>query len=81
VLATPLIAKENVIGVLEVLNKKDGTIFVEQDTELLTTFAGQAAIAIENARLFQLTDLALSKRVQELEVLERIDVELNRTLD
>lgn len=81
ILAVPLIAKDKVIGVLEVLNKKDGTIYVEQDVELLTTFAGQAAIAIENARLFQMTDLQLTKRVQELEALERIDVELNRTLD
>lgn len=81
VLAVPLTAKDKVIGVLEVLNKKDGTIYVEQDVELLTTFAGQAAIAIENARLFEMTDLQLTKRIQELEILERIDTELNRTLD
>lgn len=80
-LAVPLIAKDRVIGVLEVLNKVDGTIFTEEDGALLTTFAGQAAVAIENARLFQMTDIQLSQRVQELETLERIDAELNRTLD
>ncbi|MCU0511045.1 MAG: GAF domain-containing protein [Anaerolineae bacterium] len=80
-LAVPLIAKERVIGVLEVLNKVDGTPFIQADSDLLTTFAGQAAVAIENARLLQMTDLQLGQRVQELELLERIDSELNRTLE
>lgn len=81
VLAVPLIAKDNTIGVLEVINKKDGSIYVQEDVELLTTFASQAAVAFENARLYQQTDLQLSQRVQELETLEMIDRELNRTLD
>lgn len=80
-LAVPMIAKDRVVGVLEILNKRDGTIFTDTDAELLTTFAGQAAVAIENARLFQMTDIQLSQRVRELEILERIDNELNRTLD
>lgn len=81
VLAVPLVAQNRVIGVLEVLNKKDGSVFVREDTELLTTFAGQAAVALENARLFEMTDLQLGQRVAELQALERIDVELNRSLD
>jgi len=80
-LAVPLSTKSGPIGVLEVLNKKDGTVFVEDDASLLITFAGQAAVAIENARLFQLTDQQLAQRVQELETLERLDAQLNRTLD
>lgn len=81
VLAVPLMAQNKVIGVLEVLNKKDGGVYVKEDADLLTTFAGQAAVAIENARLFQMTDLQLGQRVAELQALERIDVELNRSLD
>ncbi len=81
ILAAPLIAKDRVIGVLEIINKKGGSVFVNSDADLLTTFAGQAAIAIENARLFQMTDFQLAERVKELEALERIDVELNRTRD
>jgi signal transduction histidine kinase len=81
VLAAPLSAQNRVIGVLEVLNKKNGLGFTDEDIELLSTFAGQAAIAIENARLFRLTDEQLSARLTELETLERIDVELNRSLD
>lgn len=80
-LAVPLNAREKTIGVLEILNKRDGTIFVDEDAALLSTFAGQAAIAIENARLLQSTDQQLQQRVRELEMLERIDSRLNRTQD
>ncbi|MFW5772916.1 MAG: GAF domain-containing protein, partial [Phototrophicaceae bacterium] len=80
-LGAPLIVQERVIGVLEVVNRRDGTVYTQDDIEMLTTLAGQAAIALENARLFQQTDLQLTRRVQELEALERIDVEMNRTLD
>ncbi len=79
-LAVPLITQNHVIGVLVVQNKRGGP-FIKDDAELLTTFAGQAAVAIDNARLFQLTDLQLSQRVAELETMERVDVELNRSLE
>ena len=81
VLAVPLMANNEVIGVLEVLNKKDGSAYREEDADVLETFAGQAAIAIDNAQLFEKTDEQLSMRVQELETLEKIDAELNRALD
>lgn len=81
ILAVPLVTQNNVIGVLEVLNKRGNSTFNHDDVDLLTVFAGQAAVAIENARLFQLTDAQLSERLSELETLERIDVELNRSLD
>ena len=80
VLAVPLLTQDRVIGVLEVLNKRSGA-FTPDDQDLLTSFAAQAAVAIENARLFQLTDQQLAQRVGELETLERIDFELNRSLD
>lgn len=80
VLAVPLLTQDRVIGVLEVLNKHSGA-FTPDDQDLLTSFAAQAAVAIENARLFQLTDQQLAQRVSELETLERIDFELNRSLD
>jgi signal transduction histidine kinase len=80
-LAVPLVAKDRVVGVLEVLNKKDGTSFTQGDSELLNAFASQAAVAIENARLLRMTDIQLAQRVKELETLEQIDNELNRTLN
>lgn len=81
VLAVPLVVKERPIGVLEVVNRKDGGNFTPEDAELLSAFAAQAAIAIENARLYTLTDQALAARVEELSVMQRIDRELNATLD
>jgi signal transduction histidine kinase len=49
--AVPLKIKGRTIGVLEVLNKYSGDFDVE-DMRLLTSIGGQAAIAIENARLY-----------------------------
>jgi len=52
ILCVPLKAKTKLIGVLEAINKADGTSFTEEDTLLLNIFAYQAAMAIENARLY-----------------------------
>jgi signal transduction histidine kinase len=80
-LAVPLQAKDRVLGVVEVINRKDGLPFVVEDQELLSAFAGQAAVAIENARLYTLTDQELAARVDELSVMQRIDRELNASLE
>ncbi len=50
--AVPLKIKGRTIGVLEVLNKYSGGGFDAEDLRLLTSIAAQAAIAIENARLY-----------------------------
>jgi signal transduction histidine kinase len=65
ILGVPLRVKDKVIGVLEVLNKVNDEEFTQNDVETLTILADQAAIAIENARLFQQSDL-LSEVVHEL---------------
>ena len=51
--AVPLIAKGNAIGVLEIMNRTSGESFTKDDQDLLLAFASQSAIAIENARLYQ----------------------------
>ena len=51
--AVPMITKGQGIGVLEVLNKKSGERFDENDRDILYALAGQAATAIMNARLYQ----------------------------
>lgn len=63
-LGVPLITKEKVVGVLEVLNKSNGS-FTDENENLLLVLAAQAAVAIENARLFQQSDL-ISEFVHEL---------------
>jgi PAS domain S-box-containing protein len=52
ILCVPLKAKTELIGVIYADNRIRSGIFKEADKELLTVFANQAAIAIENARLF-----------------------------
>jgi signal transduction histidine kinase len=52
-IAVPMITKGQGIGVLEVLNKESGERFDENDRDILYALAGQAAIAIMNARLYQ----------------------------
>lgn len=64
ILGVPLHTKEKTIGVIEVINRRSGT-FQPDDTLLLQSLAAQAAIAIENSRLFQQSDL-ISEMVHEL---------------
>ena len=52
-ICAPLIVKAEPIGVVQVLNKAEGQRFDEDDLSLLTSFAAQSAIAIENTRLYQ----------------------------
>ena len=52
ILCVPLQAKTEMIGVLYADNRIRSGIFTEAERDLLTVFANQAAIAIENARLF-----------------------------
>ena len=63
-LGTPLITKNKVVGVLEAVNKQRGE-FTQGDESVLSVLGAQAAVAIENARLFQQSDL-ISEFVHEL---------------
>lgn len=60
----PIIAKERLLGVLLVSNKQNGE-FNAYDQETLQALGAQAAIAIENARLFLQSDL-IAELVHEL---------------
>ncbi len=64
-LAVPLCVKGSVIGVLDMVNKPEG--FTQEDVRVSSLFADQAAIAIENARLYeQAQELAAAKERQRL---------------
>ncbi len=65
ILAVPLRTHTKVIGVLEGINKIGGGGWTEDDINTLNTLASQAAIAIENARLFQQNDF-IAEMVHEL---------------
>lgn len=53
ILAVPLIARDEVIGVAYCDNRIMAGLFKENELGLLTSFGQQAAVAIENARLFE----------------------------
>ncbi|HZA54109.1 MAG TPA: GAF domain-containing protein [Candidatus Udaeobacter sp.] len=75
-LGVPLSAKEEQLGVLGLYTKEEHE-FTNQEIEFLNTLAGQAAIAIENARLYQETE----RRRCEAEELARVARSLTETLD
>ncbi len=53
ILCVPLKIKEMIIGVIFADNRVQAGVFGDTDRDLLASFANQAAVAIENARLFQ----------------------------
>ena len=71
IICVPLLINGSVKGVLEVLNKKDGSSFEESDIYLLKTFANQTGIALENARL-RLEALERQRLRQELAIANQI---------
>ncbi len=81
IMCAPLRARGRIIGAVYVDNRLFTGAFQQEDLDLLSAFANQAAIAIENARLFTQTDQALDRRVQELSLFQRIDQQLNKSLD
>ncbi len=91
ILSVPMLgALGGLVGVLQVLNKSDGP-FTQPDEELLMALASQAAIAIENARLYhslvsqnqelQRARRDLERRTRELNALYEVEKELSAALD
>jgi signal transduction histidine kinase len=71
--AAPMIVRDQVRGTLLIIGQKEGKErFVQSDLDLLVAFANQAAIAIENARLYE-----QSKELAVLEERSRLARELH----
>ncbi len=64
-LAVPMQVHGQTIGVLEAINKRGDQPWTDDDREVLTALADQAAIAVQNARLFQQNDF-IADMVHEL---------------
>ena len=77
VLSVPMIWKDQVNGVLHVLQDAETRRFTEADKDLLVQFASQASIAVENARLFG-AERAAHKRAESL---RKIAAALTASLD
>ena len=66
-LIVPLVYQDQVIGCLNLGEKKSGKSYNREDIELLRTLANQGAVAIENARLFQ-ENLEKQRMEEELNI-------------
>jgi GAF domain-containing protein len=82
-LGVPLLREGTVVGVL-FIGKMAAQPFTTKQVELVSTFADQAVIAIENARLFdevQARTRELSQSVEELRALGEVSQAVNSTVD
>ncbi len=68
------------VGVLN-LHFRDCRTLGDEDLAFLTTAAGELAIAIDHARLYQATDVALHRKVAELQTLQKVTAVVTSTLD
>ena len=76
VLAVPLRAKGQIIGALSIADRR-GRRFTTAEADMLQVFADQAAMAVENARLFE---EAMQQR-RESDVIAALAADINRALD
>jgi two-component system sensor histidine kinase HydH len=67
-ICVPLIAKDEPIGALQVINKKSKKPFTQADFQLLTGMAQQIAVAMENAKLYQRLEEDFALTTQELKI-------------
>ena len=82
-LGVPILLRDVAYGNLYLTEKADGAPFTDEDEELTTLLSSQAAVAIENARLYE----AATRWLKQLESLNEIsnalvsEVDLSRLLD
>jgi len=82
-LGVPLIAKGELIGVIA-LEKIEANFYAEENIQAATTFSSQAAVALENANLFQQSlrrTAELDERSQRLALLNRFSNQISSVLD
>jgi PAS domain S-box-containing protein len=77
VLSEPLLYRDRLVGVINLNREAPEPLFTEEDRQLLALFAAQAAIAIENARLYA----AEQERRKQIEAVRTVTTEITRELD
>lgn len=75
IMGVPILLKDKHMGLLAVWRSGIGTEFAPRELEFLTSLARQAAVAIENARLYDETQ----RRLKELETINRVSTSLRMT--
>ncbi len=79
-LSVPLCMGNTLLGVILADNSFTGLPISDEARNLLSALAANIAIALENARLYHMTDEALNRHVAELNMMRQIDRELNDAL-
>jgi PAS domain S-box-containing protein len=74
-MGVPILLKDKHTGLLAVWRSGVGTEFAPRELEFLTSLAQQAAVAIENARLYN----EAQRRLKELEIINRVSTSLRMT--
>jgi len=74
-ICVPLIRKNNLLGIIQVINRKDGKNFDKEDFMVFEILASQCAIAIENARLIEI-QVENEAFERELETARKIQMKL-----
>lgn len=83
-MSVPLIYHDSVIGVITLYNKTEGHRFTEDDLQFLATVASGAAVAVENAAMFERMEKLANEartRAQELSILYDIGAAMSTTLN
>jgi RND family efflux transporter MFP subunit len=75
-MGAPLRKDDEVLGIVEIVNRADGTPFDEDDLFFLSSISEQAAVALHNANL-----LEAERKVDVLDALLKISKEITSTLD
>jgi len=71
ILCAPLTVRDNMLGVVEVVNRKDGRKFTEEDLKLFEAFCRGVAVSVQNAQMYQRL-LKNQKVEQQLEMASTI---------
>lgn len=72
IMGVPILLKDKHTGLLAIWRTGAGTDFLPRELDFLTSLARQAAVAIENARLYDET----RRRVKELEIINRVSTSM-----
>ena len=74
-LTVPMVSQDEVLGVIQVINRADGAEFNADDLHLLQSFASHAAISLRNARMFEQTQQLANDLREALENERRLTIE------
>jgi PAS domain-containing protein len=78
ILCVPLRVRDKMMGVVEVVNRLDGSPFNVDDAELLSAVANQAALMLENSRLYEMLSVRVVQSESDLAVTnQRLQAEKN----